>query len=178
VSETAVEAIILAINAVGAGILVFVAQVIQPMMDVMDEHGFRIFLRDMARAAMTDPVSTTVATLPLVAMLIYFPMFGFHHIWFCAALFLWLVGSAITKVINMPIYEWAGESTHTASNEIRAKRKRLSAGNKARAWITLLSVALMSCQFAPSLTAAALVGSSALAIPLTVLARRYQPGAK
>jgi hypothetical protein len=61
----AAEVIILTTNALGCGILLFVAVVVQPIMDNMDELAFKQFLNALDRTAMTDHVVVTVATLPL-----------------------------------------------------------------------------------------------------------------
>jgi hypothetical protein len=71
-NETAAEALILAINGLGAGVLLFVAGVVQKMMDDMDPPGFKRFVNALDRAAMTSAVLVTVATLPIIAAVAYF----------------------------------------------------------------------------------------------------------
>ena len=36
-------------------------------------------------------------------MIYYFVAFGFNHWWFTAGVAAWMIGSAITKVTNLPI---------------------------------------------------------------------------
>ena len=56
------EVLILAINALGAGILMFVAGVAQKIMNELDELEFKRFLNQLDKAAMSDPfVSGRVA---------------------------------------------------------------------------------------------------------------------
>jgi hypothetical protein len=89
----------------------------------------------------------------------------------------WLVGGTITKVTNMPIYQWVADPENTDPKELRKRRRKLQLANNARARLTLGSVALMACQFGVIevlLTAAADV---IIAFPLLLLARRYTPGA-
>lgn len=53
-NETAVEAIILAINALGSGILLFVSGVAQKIMNDMEPLEFKKFMNSLGRAAMSD----------------------------------------------------------------------------------------------------------------------------
>jgi hypothetical protein len=76
--ETAIEIIIIAINSVGAGILLFVSGVAQKLMDDMDPMEFKRFMNRMGRTAMTDPFAVTIATIPILALVFYFAEFGFQ----------------------------------------------------------------------------------------------------
>ncbi len=107
-SEVAVEAIILAINALGCGILLFVSSVVQKMMNGMEPLEFKKFANVFGRTAMSDPLAVTIATIPMFAVIYYFAAFGFNHWWFTAGIAAWMIGSAITKVTNLPIYQWVG----------------------------------------------------------------------
>lgn len=176
-SETTAEVIILTINAIGAGILVFVSGVVQRIMNQMDELEFKSFINKLDRAAMSDPIAVTVATLPILAAVAYWIAFGFGHWWFAAGIIVWGVGSTITKVVNMPVYRWLAEPDNTDPVELRNKRRKLQFGNNMRAWTTLASVVLMACQFGPVEVAATIVVSIVLAVPFMWLSRRYTPGA-
>ena len=85
-SETTAEVIILAINGIGAGILVFVSGVVQKLMNQMDELEFKRFMNMLDRAAMSDPLAVTVATVPILAAVAYWIAFGFGHWWFTAGI--------------------------------------------------------------------------------------------
>jgi len=174
-NETAAEAIILAINALGAGILLFIAGVVQKLMNEMDESDFKQFLNALDRTAMTSPLVVTVATLPLIAAVIYFVAFGFHHWWFTAGFVVWLAGSTITKITNMPVYKWVGDPRNIDPEELQRQRRKLRLGNDLRAWLTLFSVVLMACQFGPREVAGTVVLSVAVSVPLIWLARKYIP---
>ena len=56
-SEAAVEAIILAINALGCGILLFVSGVARKIMNDMEPLEFKKFMNFLGLAAMIDPAS-------------------------------------------------------------------------------------------------------------------------
>jgi hypothetical protein len=177
VSQTTAEVIILALNGIGAGILVFVSGVVQKLMNQMDELEFKRFMNMLDRAAMSDPIAVTVATLPILAAIAYWIAFGFAHWWFTAGIIVWGVGSAITKVVNMPVYQWLADPNNTNPQELSSKRRKLQFGNTLRAWTTLGSVVLMACQFGPLEVAATVAASIILSVPFMWLSRRYIPGA-
>jgi len=169
--------LILTINALGAGILMFIARVVQTIMNDMDELEFKRFLNRLDRAAMGEPFAVTVATLPFIAGLLYFIAFGFDHWWFTAGFVVWTVGSIVTKITNMPIYQWAADPKNVDPQELRQQRHKLQLGNNIRAWTTLVSVALMACQFGVLEVVLVIAASGIVAVPLLLLARRYTPGA-
>ncbi|MBN9074129.1 MAG: hypothetical protein J0H34_21525 [Rhizobiales bacterium] len=169
--QNTAEVLIVVINAIGAGILIFVARVLQPMMNAMDPDTFRSFLNALNRHAMRDPFSVTIATLPLIAFVAYLAGYGVGHLWFVAGFVAWIIGSAITKIINLPIYNSVGQSARIPPESLRRYYARLNIGNSLRAWITFLSVILMSCQFGAWPVLAVLLASVALSFPLSLVAR-------
>ena len=171
--EAAVEAVILAINALGAGILLFVSGVVQRIMNDMDEREFRTFTQTLVRTATSDPFAVTIGTIPILALIFYFVRFGFGHWWFTAGIVTWMIGSTVSKIANLPVYEWVGNPANTDAAETRRQRRRLELGNHARAWLTLLSVVLMACQFSVTVTALAIVSCLVIAAPTLWLARWY-----
>jgi hypothetical protein len=174
-NESVAEALILAINALGAGILLFIAGVIQPIMNGMAEPDFKRFLNALDRTAMTNHFAVTIATLPIIAAVVYFISFGPFHWWFTAGLVLWLIGSSITKIMNMPVYKWVGDPNNNDFAELRKGRRKLHIGNNLRAWLTLASVVLMACQFGVREVASVLAFSAFASIPLVWWARKYIP---
>jgi hypothetical protein len=174
--ETAVEAVILAVNALGAGILLFVSGVVQRMMNDMDELSFKKFLNALTRNAMSDPFVVAIGTIPIFAVIFYFVMFGFTHWWFTAGIVLWMIGSSITKITNMPVYNWVADPGNTDPQELRAKRRTLQFGNDARAWLTLLSVVAMACQLSVLWTSIVVIACVVIGPPSLWLAKRYLPG--
>lgn len=176
-SQTVAEVLILTINALGAGILMFVAQVVQKIMNELDELEFKRFLNLLDRSAMGDPFAVTVATLPLLAGVAYLLAYGFGHWWFIAGFIVWLVGGSITKVVNMPVYQWVAHPKNNDPEELRNKRRKLQFGNNTRAWSTLGSVVLMACQFGVVEVVLTIAVSVILAVPLMWLSRKYTPSA-
>jgi hypothetical protein len=174
-NETTAEVLILAINALGAGILLFVAGVVQKLMDDMEPPAFKGFMNALGRAAMTNPFAVTIATLPIVAAVAYFVAYGFGHWWFTAGFVAWMVGSTVTKISNMPVYKWVGDPANNDPEELRRQRRVLGRANNLRAWITLGSVILMACQFGVREVAIAVALGVIVTPPLLWLSRKYIP---
>jgi len=86
-----------------------------------------------------------------------------------------MIGASITKITNLPIYNWVGKPENTDPEELREKRRMLALGNASRAWITLLSVILMACQFSVEETVVAVAACAIIAYPSLWLARKYVP---
>jgi hypothetical protein len=89
-TQSVAEVLILTINALGAGILMFVAGVAQKIMNELDELEFKRFLNQLDKAAMSDPFAVTIATLPILGAVGYFLAFGFGHWWFTAGFVVWI----------------------------------------------------------------------------------------
>ena len=70
-TQSVAEVLILTINALGAGILMFIAGVVQKIMNDLDELEFKRFLNLLDRSAMADPVAVTVASVPILAAVLY-----------------------------------------------------------------------------------------------------------
>lgn len=174
-NETAIEAIILAINALGCGILFFVSGVAQRMMSELEPLEFKKFLNALDRAAMRDAFCVAIATIPIFAVIFYFVEFGFGHWWFTLGIVLWMIGSSITKITNMPVYNWVSRPENIDPEELKRKRRTLAFGNHARAWVTLLSIATMACQFSVGWTLIAVASIAIIAYPSLWLARKYLP---
>jgi hypothetical protein len=174
-NETTAEALILAVNALGAGLLLFIAGVLQKLMDGMDEPAFKRFVNALAKTALTNPFLVTIGTLPIIAAVLYFVAYGFGHWWFTAGFALWMIGSTISKISNMPVYKWVGNPANNDPEELRRQRRILGRANNLRAWITLGSVVLMACQFGPREVGVVVAFSVIVTYPLLWLARRYIP---
>jgi hypothetical protein len=173
--ESTAEVLILAINALGAGILLFIAGVLQEIMDGMDEPAFKRFMNALNRTAMSNHFLVTVATLPIIAAVLYFAAYGLNHWWFTAGFIVWLIGSVITKIINLPVYKWVGDPKNNDPEELKKQRRKLRLGNNLRAWLTFASVVLMACQFGVREVVIVVVLSAAISRPLIWWARKYIP---
>jgi hypothetical protein len=86
-----------------------------------------------------------------------------------------MIGSAITKVSNMPVYKWVAKPENNDPADLRRQRGILGRANNLRAWITLCSVILMACQFGVREVAVVVAFSALVTPPLLWLARKYIP---
>lgn len=172
--ETTAEILILAVTALGAGILMFITGVLQKIMNTMDDADFKKFLNTLDKTAMSDPFTVTVATVPFIAAVFYLLFYGLNHWWFIAGIIVWVVGSSITKIINLPVYRWVGNPKNTDAKELKKQRKKLQLGNNLRAWSTLVSVILMTMQFGIRVTLLSIIFFILIAVPLTRFSSNYK----
>lgn len=172
-SQTSAEILIIVINALGAGMLMTIAGVIQKIMNDMDVPTFKWFLNKLDKTAMSNPFAVVIGTLPVIVTILYFVFYGFSHWWFTAGLIVWMIGGTITKVINMPVYKWVGDPKNTDPEEVSKQRRTLQLGNNGRAWLTLVSVFVMASQFGVREAATVVGFSIILVFPLLWLARKY-----
>lgn len=173
-TETTAEIFIVILNALGAGLLMFIAGVLQKIMNNMEAYEFKKFINTLDKTAMNDQFAVTVATLPLIAVVCYFIFYGFNHWWFITGIIVWIIGSSMTKVINLPIYKWLLNPKNNDPKEIKEKRHKLQSGNTLRAWTTLISIILMTMQFSILATIITVVIFVIIAIPLTKFSRNYK----
>jgi hypothetical protein len=101
-NEAAAEAVILAINALSAGILLFVSGVVQRIMNDMDELAFKKFAQTFGRTATNDPFAVTIATIPIFAVIFYFVMYGFDHWWLTVGIVVWTIRPALRRLPTCP----------------------------------------------------------------------------
>ena len=157
----------------GAGILLFVSGVAQKMMNDLEPPDFKKFANTLGPAAMSDPFAVAIATIPIFAVIYYFVEFGFRHWWFTAGIVFWMGASSITKIVNLPIYNWLKDPANTDAEQLKKKRRTLGLANAWRAWLTLVSVILMACQFSIRGTAIAVGAIAIITYPSLWLARKY-----
>jgi hypothetical protein len=150
-SSSFAEALILAVNALGTGLLLFVALVVQKVMNEMNELDFKRFLTVLDKKAERSIYAISVSTLPLLAAIPYFIFYGFHHWWFVSGVAVWTLASVMSKFLNLPLYRWIEAPENSDPTQIRAKRSQLQRANRIRAWLSFASVLLMALQFCFSL---------------------------
>ena len=121
----------------------FVAGVVQGVMNDMDEAEFQRFLTSLYQHAIRSPYALTVSLLTFVGAVPYLIFYGFRNWWFIAGLILWTVASVVSKVFNLPIYSriFALESSDAAG--LKEERRNLQSANIWRATLSFASVVLM-----------------------------------
>ncbi len=121
----------------------FVAGVVQKVMNDMGEAEFKRFLTSMYQHAIRSPYAVTVSSLTFVAMIPYFIYYGFDNRWFTAGLILWLVASIASKVLNLPIYRRVEALESSDVARLQEERRKLQRANLWRAALSFASVVLM-----------------------------------
>jgi hypothetical protein len=147
-TRTFAETLLIIPAVLNTGFLMFIAGVIQGVMNDMDEAAFKRFLTVLYKHALKSPYAVTVASITFVGMVPYFIFYGFHNWWFTAGLVLWVVASIVSKSFNLPIYKrvFALESSDVV--RLKEERRKLQSANILRATLSFASVVLMVIGFA------------------------------
>jgi len=142
-TQTFAEILLLVPSVLSTGFLIFIAGVIQGVMNDLDEATFHRFLQLLDRHAMRSPYAITVSSITFVGMVPYWIFYGFHNWWFSAGLILYIVASIVSKSFNLPIYKriFALEGSDTA--RLSEERHKLQRANLLRATIQSASIVLM-----------------------------------
>jgi hypothetical protein len=137
------EILLLVPSVLCTGFLIFIAGVIQKVMNELDEATFQRFLGLLEKYAMKSPYAVGVSTITFVGAIPYFIFFGFDNWWFTAGIIVYTVASIVSKSVNLPIYKsiFTLESNDTA--RLREERRKLQNGNILRATIQFASIVLM-----------------------------------
>jgi hypothetical protein len=138
-----VEILITVVTAVEAGLLLFIAEVVQKLMNELEPERFRWFLGRLEFHAMRSPTALAGSLLTTVACIPYFILFGFGNGWFTAGIVLWLAGAVGSKLFNTPIYRRVAALGDTDTVELGEQRRRLGVANLFRSLTTLAAVVLM-----------------------------------
>lgn len=137
------EILIAVVTTIEAGLLLFIAEVVQRVMNEMDPPQFRHFLGRLEHYAMRSPTVLTGSLLTTVAAIPYFIFFGFGNWWFTAGIVVWFLAAVASKIFNAPIYKRVAGLHDTDVAELLEQRRMLRMANVVRALSTLASVALM-----------------------------------
>jgi hypothetical protein len=103
-TRTFAEVLLITPSALSAGVLIFVAEVLQQVINDLDEATFARIVVLLYRRAVRAVVFVTLSTLTFVGMVPYFYFYGFSNRWFTAGLALFTMASIVGKVLNLPIY--------------------------------------------------------------------------
>ncbi|WP_448004268.1 hypothetical protein [Agromyces bauzanensis] len=142
-SQDFTEILIAVATTVEAGLLLFIAEVVQRVMDEMDAAQFRRFLGRLEHFAMRSPTVLAGSLVTTVACIPYFIFFGFDNWWFTAGIIVWFLAAVASKIFNAPIYKRVAGLHDTDVAELLEQRRMLRTANVVRALTTLASVVLM-----------------------------------
>jgi len=147
-TRTLAEVLLLIVTTLCAGYVMFVATVLQPVMNDLDEAAFGQFVPSLYRHAIRSVYAVASSTLPFVAMIPYFIVYKVEHPWFVAGLACFTLASTASKIMNLPIYRRIAALKSDEVAKLREQRRKLQTANNVRALISLASVVLMALQFA------------------------------
>jgi hypothetical protein len=147
-TRTFAEALLITPSALSAGILIFVAEVLQRVMSDLDEATFGRIVALLYRRAVRAAFVVTLSTLTFVGMVPYFYFYGFSNRLFTAGLALFTVASIVGKVLNLPIYKRVIMLKDTDVLRLREERVKLQRANIIRAAICFASIVFMVAGFA------------------------------
>ncbi len=137
------EVLLFTPSVLATGFLIFVAGVIQHVMNDLDESTFHRFLKLLDKYATHSPYTVGVSSITFIGMIPYFIFYGFDNWYFTAGLAIYLIASIISKSFNLPIYKRIFTLNENDSDNLRIERVQLQKANVLRAAIQLVSIILM-----------------------------------
>ena len=146
-TQTFAEILLLVPTALCAGFVIFVAGVIQGVMNDLDEATFKRFLTLLKTRALRSPYAIGVSSITFVGMVPYFICYGFSNRWFTAGLVLWVITSIVSKSTALPIYARVEALESSDAARLNEERRKLQTANRLRATLSLASVFLMAVGF-------------------------------
>jgi hypothetical protein len=144
------EMLILVPSTLCTGFLLFVAGVVQKVMNGLDEAAFQRFLNLLVKHAERSPYAISVSTLPFVGSVPYFIYYRLSNLWFSAGLALFTVASIVSKILVLPIYKRVSELDSDDAAQLGEERRKLQNANRVRAAIQAVSTVLMVIGLAKS----------------------------
>jgi len=146
-TQTLVEILLLLPTALCAGFVLFIAGVIQGVMNDLDEAAFKRFLTLLHTRALKSPYAIGVSSITFVGMIPYFIFYGVGNRWFTAGLAMWVIASIVSKATALPIYARVDATSASDVTQLREERRKLQKANILRAALSVLSVVLMVIGF-------------------------------
>ena len=126
------------------GFLLFIAGVIQKVMNNMDEAEFQRFLNLLDRHAMRSPYAISSSTVTFVGAFPYFKRYRLSNPWFTSGIVVYTLASVVSKSLNLPIYKRVAALDSSDSVRLGEERRKLQGANKVRAAIQSASIVLMA----------------------------------
>lgn len=142
------EILLLVPSVLCTGFLMFIAGVLQNVMNDLEPSEFQHFLKLLEKRAVHSVYAVGVSTVTFVGMLPYWLYFGFDNVWFSAGLILYTIASIISKSFNLPIYKRIFALDNSDKINLVIERKKLQKANLLRAAIQFASIILMTLGFA------------------------------
>ena len=142
-TQALAEVLLLASMVANATLLIFIAGVLQRVMNDMDVATFKEFVESLVRHSTRSPFMIIALNIPLIGAIPFYYFYGFGSRWISAGLALWLAGGLVSKLIKLPIYRSIKATDRGDEVRLGQQRKNLHAGNLLQAALNSLAVALM-----------------------------------
>lgn len=142
------EILLLVPSTLSTGFLMFIAGVLQNVMNDLDPSAFQRFLKLLEKRAVHSVYAVSVSSVTFAGMIPYWIYFGFDNVWFSAGLILYTIASIISKSFNLPIYKRIFALDNSDKINLEIERKKLQKANLLRATIQFTSILLMVLGFA------------------------------
>ncbi|GHO46228.1 hypothetical protein [Ktedonospora formicarum] len=146
-TQTLAEILILVPSVLTTGYLIWIADVLQSIMNDMDEPTFGRFMHLLYKRGISSAYAIVSSTITMIAMIPYFIFYGFNHWWFIAGLFAFILSSVAGKLLNLPVYKRILALDNGAITALAEERWKLQTANWVRSLICLASIVLMVVQF-------------------------------
>jgi hypothetical protein len=147
-TQSFAEVLILTPSTLTTGYLMFIAIVLQRVMNELDESTFGRFVTLLVQKATRSVYAIVSSSITFVAMIPYFVFYGFQHGWFSAGLLFFVLSSIAGKVLNLPVYSRIAALGSSDIAQLQEERQKLQTANWVRALLCLVSTILMVIQFA------------------------------
>lgn len=149
-SQRRAELLLLVPSTLCTGFLLFIAGVVQKVMNGLDEATFQRFLNLLVKHAESSPYAISVSTIPFVGAVPYFIYYRLSNLWFSAGLVLFTVASITSKILVLPIYKRVSELESDDVAQLGEERLKLQNANRVRAAVQVASNVLMIIGLAKS----------------------------
>lgn len=136
------EILILLINTLFTGTVLFVAGPIKGISNDMDVAAFKSFVASLQKNALRSPYVVTASSITFLLIIPYFIIYGFVNGWFIAGMIACLMASISSKVLNVPIYARIGKLDSSDAAALSVERGKMATANQIRAFFYVLCVVL------------------------------------
>ena len=121
---------------------IFVAGILQNIMNDMDEAAFQNFWGLIGKHAAKSPYMLIISLVTFAGTIPYFIFYGFNNWWFTSGIALFWIASAVSKSVSLPIYKRIFALDGSDAKGLREERIKLGKGSKLRALLNFAYVML------------------------------------
>jgi hypothetical protein len=132
------------------GFLVFIAGVIQKVMNNMDEAEFQRFLGLLVSRAERSPYAISISTITFAGAFPYWKRYRLSNPWFTSGIVVYALASVVSKSLNLPLYKRVAGLDSSDFAGLAGERRELHRDNIIRAAIQSVSILLMAIGLARS----------------------------